>query len=707
MTFDKTKAMRNAEKYLAQGKIRSAIGEYEQVVKFDSRDFGTINMLGDLYSKNTDTKAAIRCYTAVADHYGKQGFAQKAIAVYNKISRLDPNSIEVWQKLAELYKQKGSINESRAHFQKVADHFERSGQKLEALAMWKEIALLDPTDTAAYLSLADSYLAEQQFDEALEAYREVGTRFASKGEHAKAVNIFEKALSINSGDLRTLSGLAASHSVLGLSNETVERLNAAIEEFPHNREMRMLLIDCLIGAEDIAEAEKAVVKLVELEPANYPKFLELAEIYINSGDVDAATRILSMSSEHMLVGGQAEQFSQLVNAVLEKEPSQLDALRLQARYCSWQRDEEALCSSLANLARVANDAGSVEDERYALLQLTMLVPHDMAYADRLREINLEHGYETSDASENLFDKRFLKNGSGPAIESDGDTIPAVEVKGESGKFFDAQSAENGDESDTGFAFAGAVTEVPEPAFAEADEHISFGTASDQHRLQKEIEGIRFYIENGYLELAEKAANELRGEFGDREEIAALLVELRTLGAMIGEAPTSEEPAAVPVTAEAEPVEGTAHKTIGLADLRTELGLEESSVDDSDYETNFNTATAYKEMGLIEQAIAEFQQAASVVKPNDGTRRFYACASLLGLCFMEQGMPQLALKWFERALETNDLGKEEKQGIWYELAAAYEAAGDFGKAGTFYEQVYAENASFRDVSSRIKNLAVSY
>src|SRR5215211_1297808 len=132
MTFDKTKAMRNAEKYLSQGKIRLAIGEYEQVVKNDSKDFGTINMLGDLYSKNTDIPNAIRCYTAVADHYSKQGFAQKAIAVFNKISKLDPDSVEVWQRLAELYKQKGSIGDSRHHYQRVANHYEKAGKKLEA-----------------------------------------------------------------------------------------------------------------------------------------------------------------------------------------------------------------------------------------------------------------------------------------------------------------------------------------------------------------------------------------------------------------------------------------------------------------------------------------------------------------------------------------------------------------------------------------------
>src|SRR5687767_13470899 len=107
MVFDKTKAMRNAERYLAQGKIRAAIGEYKEVVDNDPRDFGTMNLLGDLYTKASEPKSAVAYYTTVAEHYSKQGFSQKAIALYNKISKIQPNSLAVSEKLAELYKTKG------------------------------------------------------------------------------------------------------------------------------------------------------------------------------------------------------------------------------------------------------------------------------------------------------------------------------------------------------------------------------------------------------------------------------------------------------------------------------------------------------------------------------------------------------------------------------------------------------------------------
>ena len=714
MTFDKTKAMRNAEKYLSQGKIRLAIGEYEQVIKFDTKDFGTINMLGDLYSKNTDVPNAIRCYRAVADHYTKQGFAQKAIAVFNKISKLDPSSVEVWQRLAELYKQKGSIGDSRFHYQRVADHYEKAGKKIEALAIWKEIALLDPTNTEAYLSLADAYLQESQLEDALEAYTEAGERFAAKGANEDAIGSFEKALGINNADARVLAGYVRSQSALGRAAASAERLAGILDEFPHSREIRFLLIDCLIESGQLADAEKAVIRLVEMEPANYPRFLELAQLYIQETDMVSATRILAMSSEHMLVGGQAEQFSTLVSAVLDREPEHLEALRLKARYCSWQRDEASLCEALSKLARVAREADSVDDERFALLQLTMLVPQDSEYADRLREINEKHGFDSGDGEENLFDKRFLKNGKSSAasiqvqVHSADESLPEAAAV-----FIESVDDDPLSHDDTGFAFADAVEEITEEIAEVQAERVDadgpVATASDLLRLQKEIDSIRFYIDNGYLELAEKAANELRGEFGERHEISALIDEVRSLTSLTGDGPGVEQPAAALEATVVEPAvpEANGSRHFDLEELRSELGLEEGVQNGADYETHFNTATAYKEMGLAENAIKEFQSAVSLVRPNDGTRRFFACANLLGHCFMEQGMPHLALKWFERSLETDDLSKEEKQGVWYELAVAHEAEGDFTGAGQLYEQVYAENANFRDVSERVKNIAVNH
>ena len=63
----------------------------------------------------------------------------------------------------------------------------------------------------------------------------------------------------------------------------------------------------------------------------------------------------------------------------------------------------------------------------------------------------------------------------------------------------------------------------------------------------------------------------------------------------------------------------------------------------DYETRYNLGIAYKEMGLVDEAIAEFQLAAK------DESRLLECTSMLGMCFVEKGMPKLAVKWFEKGL----------------------------------------------------------
>ena len=228
------------------------------------------------------------------------------------------------------------------------------------------------------------------------------------------------------------------------------------------------------------------------------------------------------------------------------------------------------------------------------------------------------------------------------------------------------------------------------------------------RLEREIDSIKFYIENGYRDLATKAIANLRSEFGDMPEVDQLRQLLDAFSdGDAAETELSEESFPEPVFSESAADIATA-KAFVLDDLRAEFGIEDiDSLDAGDFETNYHTAVAYQEMGLLDEAIKEFQDAIALVNPNDGTRRFFQCSNLIGHCFMQKEMPNLAVTWFQRSLETAGLSDDEKQGIWYELAAAYEAEGDMENAGRYFEQVYTENIDFRDVGERMKNIVVQH
>jgi pilus assembly protein FimV len=137
------------------------------------------------------------------------------------------------------------------------------------------------------------------------------------------------------------------------------------------------------------------------------------------------------------------------------------------------------------------------------------------------------------------------------------------------------------------------------------------------------------------------------------------------------------------------------------EFRAELG--EMGAEDEDLETHYNLGIAFREMGLLEEAIGEFQK---VAKANDSGRAFrYAmqCCTLLGLAFMEKGQASIAAIWYERALLTPGIDGESKLALRYDLGVAQESAGDLDGALKSFSQVYAVNIDYRDVAERIGSL----
>jgi tetratricopeptide (TPR) repeat protein len=179
-----------------------------------------------------------------------------------------------------------------------------------------------------------------------------------------------------------------------------------------------------------------------------------------------------------------------------------------------------------------------------------------------------------------------------------------------------------------------------------------------------------------------AGDELPG--GDGFDLAS------ELGGLFGAQPA--------VAAHAPSAPGTDLGDASLADIFREFqkGVDKQ-LGKEDYETRYNLGIAYKEMGLVDEAIAEFQLAAK------DEARLLECASMLGICFLEKGMPKLAVKWFEKGLSAPGRNEEEYQGLRYDLASALEQAGETERALALFTELYGQDASFRDVADKLRQL----
>jgi hypothetical protein len=125
---------------------------------------------------------------------------------------------------------------------------------------------------------------------------------------------------------------------------------------------------------------------------------------------------------------------------------------------------------------------------------------------------------------------------------------------------------------------------------------------------------------------------------------------------------------------------------------------EQQLSPEDYETHYNLGIAYKEMSLTDEAISEFQRASK------SPQYAVECCSMLGLCFLEKGMPQLAIKWYKKGLEAPNIRDDDRLGLQYDLASLYAGLGDRDNAYKTFLEIYGANASFRDVGERLRELS---
>jgi tetratricopeptide (TPR) repeat protein len=119
------------------------------------------------------------------------------------------------------------------------------------------------------------------------------------------------------------------------------------------------------------------------------------------------------------------------------------------------------------------------------------------------------------------------------------------------------------------------------------------------------------------------------------------------------------------------------------------GVDEK-IGQEDYDTRYNLGIAYKEMGLIEEAIHEFLIASK------HPLKFFDAAGLLGICFRDQGMFEESINWFEKALEGPDRKEEDYKAVKYELILTARLKEDYLYAKKLAAEILSKDPNYRDI-----------
>jgi len=150
----------------------------------------------------------------------------------------------------------------------------------------------------------------------------------------------------------------------------------------------------------------------------------------------------------------------------------------------------------------------------------------------------------------------------------------------------------------------------------------------------------------------------------------------------------------------------ASDSVDLSEMFGELkhSLEEEvAAGDDDPDTHYSLGVAFREMGLLDEAIAELQKVCTSIERGKPFSQPIQTYTWLAQCFLDKGVPEAAIRWYEKALSIPGLDDEARLAINYELGSACETAMDKPAALRHFTDVYGANIDYRDVAERIQAL----
>ncbi|MEK6581067.1 MAG: tetratricopeptide repeat protein [Nitrospirota bacterium] len=743
---DKAAIIKEAQKYLARGQIDKAIAEWEKLAK-ESPDGNTYNTIGDLYFKKGDKAPAVDFFHKAARFFRDEGFSLKALALCKKILNIDPSNTDAMNALGELSEEKGLATDAIKYYLASADILSREGKKEALLRTYDKILNLSPSNISLRNKVVELFIKEGLHIEAAKEYLHIARLYDDKDDINNAKGYFKKALELQPNNKEALLGLSSVFEKTGDSKQSLEYAKKAVALSPDDAVLSLKCAQLLISQESFADALPYVSRVIEAEPSNITARKLLGEIYLKEGDEQKAWKEYSMVIDEMVFEEKIDEAIDTLTLFKDVEPVETrkklvslykqkgnteaafielvflgdafvlsDGMLKEALNCYREAlrihpDDADLEGKAADIARELGEEfaaakpeksaeeslaeadiflryGLYDEARTLLENLKIREPRDIDIHAKLKILYIDTGDKEQAVAECLV-LAELYSRAGNMEQREGILKEAYEINPEDHRLLERASMQ------------------PSAEFvAPVSEESALGINLEDY--SEDMSEAEFYLRQGLYAEANAIYQKLLKLFPDNEEIKQKLLSVEV--PMPEEAAAKEEtiegfaekPVAEFVMPEALDAQEAPEPALGndVLDIFEEFkkGLEKE-VGAEDSETHYNLGIAYKEMGLIDDAIREFQ-----VSKND-PKRLAQSINMLGICYMSKGLFSLAIESFSNVLGKIETRDESYWGVKYDLAEAHEKNGDVAEALEFYTGVYGWNSKFRNVSEKINLLKV--
>ncbi len=564
----------------------------------------------------------------------QKGQMDKAIKSYQDALALDLGDQRVRQRLAEMLIRVNRLDEARSEFSAVGKALATSGFYLKAIAVYKQIEKLFPDDITITLTLASLNEKHGLIAQAMAEYKKAFEYYERQLNMAEAVKVLEAMQKLDPQNVNIRLKLAEVLHQLG-------KLDDSYQAF-------VSLAGLVVERRDDASFHRLVARVGQL----FPEKMDVARLVL----------------EHQIEEGNGEQAVQLLHSLLKSDPQvlwiwqlivaaydrlgHLGKLKTSSQHfikffpgelaprehllrCLLaEQDAEGMLVQLEAAEPVFIAAGAVATLKELYLELEKLIPIDVRVLKGLIRSCQAYG-ETDLAAQYVAKISSLASLSGS-------TAPLVAVASEQA--------------------AVPQERVPEPVL---------------HEESRPAEHVPPPVATAAISDPAQAANELY----------EIEIELDL----------DEEPAnaPVPVAASTESWFDTVSDIFDTITTTSGTVKYGEGLENGDSQSHYDLGMAFREMGLLDEAIIEFRRA------SEDARRRVECLIQQGSCLRDKGELGLAESALQSLLAAPGLSLEEGSAIRYELALTFEADGRAADAARLYGEIEASNPAFRDVKLRLQ------
>ncbi len=605
----KDKLIEDAQKFVARGQSDKAAKIYEQLLAMEPTGFNLRQKLAELLIKCGRNDDARKELETIGNHFSKNGFYLKAIAVYKQLQKLFPADISLSLILAELNAKHGLAANSLSEYKLVYEYYEKIGNIPEALSILDKMQNVDPQNIPIKVKLAEAYF--------------------QKGKKEAAYTVFAKTASLllERGD-----------------NATLSRVCARIQQlFPKKPDFMLEILTEQLRQGNAASATDSIQNLLRSNPLNKRAW----DLIVQAYQLLNQPQRVKIAFQHYLkfFPSEPEAMIGLIQSV-SAENNIATTLDLLDQY------ESTLISAgfLKQLELIYQSLGKLDPINPRILEGRIRVAtacgndsEVSSLTSKLQSLRPITGTVKVDAVATEPAPGFIAPQPSVAPEAKSATIPAVPPP--------------------------AQASIPKSAMPQAE--LSSASVFETENVMGTADTFQQPEEDIEIEI------DLDFPFDSSEQ---------TINA-------DSEAAAHDNWLDSI---GNLFDSINTAPRIVKFG---SEMENSDAQSHFDLGQAFKEMGLYDEAINEFRQA------SQDPLRLVECLIMQCSCLKERGEPGTAITMLQTLLKPG-LNNEEYCAIRYELASAFEYAGNTEEARILLNEISTTNPDFRDIRSRLAAINIS-